>query len=195
MNLTSQKAYELLLEAWTLNPGRWIEHSKRVGEAAGRIAEKLGLDVDKAKALGYIHDIGKRFGENASHTIDGYEYLKCLGYEEYASICLTHSYLYNDINCVAGGFSDVTSENGKFRKNFVESHDYTLYDKIINLCDLFCTNEFVTIEKRFIDLFMRMGVFENTLYHMQKTFELKKEIEEKMGCSLYSLFPEIKENI
>jgi len=195
MKLTSEKAYSLLLEAETLNPGKWIEHSKRVGEAAGRIAKKLELDVDKAIALGYIHDIGKRFGESASHTIAGYEYLKNIGYEEYAPICLTHSYLYNDVNCTAGGLPDVTSEKGKFRKNFVESHTYTLYDKIINLCDLFCTSEFVTIEKRLIDLFIRRGVFENTIYHMQKTFELKEEIEESLNCSLYSLFPEIKENI
>lgn len=195
MKLTSKKAYELLLEAQKLNPGRWIEHSKRVGEAAGRIAEKLKLDIDKAKALGYIHDIGKRFGESASHTITGYEYLKHLGFEEYSSICLTHSYLYNDINCVAGGFPDVTSENGKFRKNFVEARDYTLYDKIINLCDLFCTDEFVTIEKRLIDIYSRRGVYENTVYHIKKTFELKEEIEEHLGCSLYSLFPEIKENL
>ena len=195
MKLTSEKAYSLLLEAETLNPGKWIEHSKRVGEAAARISEKLGLDVDKAMSLGYIHDIGKRFGLKAHHTIDGYEYLKDLGYKEHASICLTHSYLYNDINCVAGGFPDVTSENGKFRKNFVETHNYTLYDKIINLCDLFCTDEFVTIEKRLIDIYSRRGVYENTVYHIKKTFELKEEIEEHLGCSLYSLFPEIKENL
>lgn len=195
MELTSEKAYKLLLEAESLNPGGWIEHSKRVGEAAARIAEKLDLDVDKIKALGYIHDIGKRFGEDSPHTITGYEYLKSLGYEEYAHICLTHSYLYNDINCVAGGFPDTTSENGIFRKNFVSSHTYTLYDKIINLCDLFCTNQFVTIEKRLIDIYSYRGVFENTIYHMKKTFELKKEIEEYLRCPLYSLFPEIKENI
>lgn len=29
------------------------------GNSAGKIAESLGLDVDKAKTLGYIHDIGK----------------------------------------------------------------------------------------------------------------------------------------
>ena len=193
MKLTSKKAYELLLEAQKLNPGRWVEHSKRVGEAAARIAEKLNLDTDKAKALGYIHDIGKRFGENSSHTISGYEYLKDLGYEEYSFICLTHSYLYNDINCVAGGFPNVISEKEKFRKSFVESHTYTLYDKIINLCDLFCTTKFVTIEKRLIDIYSRRGVFENTVYHIKKTFELKEEIEELLGCSLYSLFPEMKE--
>lgn len=32
----------------------------------------------------------------------GYEYLKNKGYdEEYANICLTHSYLNNDVTCSA----------------------------------------------------------------------------------------------
>ena len=57
--LASDEALELLEEAKKLNPGRWIIHSKKVGEAAARIAERLNLDVDKARAMGYIHDIGK----------------------------------------------------------------------------------------------------------------------------------------
>mgnify|MGYP003295589945 CR=1 FL=1 len=62
MKLTSEKALELLEKAGQVpdNLG-WIKHSKCVGETAGIIAEKLGLDVDKAKCLGYIHDIGKSF--------------------------------------------------------------------------------------------------------------------------------------
>ena len=61
MKLTSDKALELLKEAeQTTSDLGWISHSKCVGETAGIIAEKLGLDVDKAITLGYIHDIGKR---------------------------------------------------------------------------------------------------------------------------------------
>ena len=79
--LTSDEALELLEEAKKLNPGRWIIHSKKVGEAAARIAERLNLDVDKARAMGYIHDIGKRFGKKAVHTVEGYYFLKDLGYD------------------------------------------------------------------------------------------------------------------
>lgn len=34
MKLTKQEAYKLLIEAEAISPGRYVEHSKRVGEAA-----------------------------------------------------------------------------------------------------------------------------------------------------------------
>ena len=135
--------------------------------------------------MGYIHDIGKRFGKKAIHTVEGYEFLIELGYDaEYADICLTHSYLNNDINCTAGGYP-----SPKYR-----GHKYTIYDKIINICDLFCTNEFVTIDRRLIDVYTRRGVYDNTVYHIKETTKLKRELENKMECGLYSLFPEIMDN-
>lgn len=195
MNLTSKEALKLLEEAQKLNPGRWINHSKKVGEAAARIADKLHLDSDKARAMGYIHDIGKRFGKKAVHTVEGYEFIKSLSYDlEYANICLTHSYLNNDINCTAGGYPSPKYKGYEFRKKFIQNHKYTIYDKIINICDLFCTNEFVTIDRRLLDVYTRLGVYDNTVYHIKETTELKRELENKMGCGLYSLFPEIVEN-
>ena len=193
--LTSDEALELLEEAKKLNPGRWIIHSKKVGEAAARIAERLNLDVDKARAMGYIHDIGKRFGKKAVHTVEGYYFLKDLGYDlEFANICLTHYYLNNDINCTAGGYPSPKYKGYQFRKDFIENHEYTIYDKIINICDLFCTNEFVTVDRRLIDVYTRRGVYDNTVYHIKETTKLKRELEDMMGCGLYSLFPEIVEN-
>lgn len=196
MKLTKEQALHLLEEGGRLNPGRWIEHSKRVGEAAGRIAKVLNLDVEKAETLGYIHDIGKRFGLNSQHTIDGYEYLIKLGYdEEYVNICLTHSYLNHDIDCTAGGYPNPKGYGYEFRKEFMKNHEYTIYEEIINLCDLFCTDRFMTIEKRMIDIYLRRGVHGNTVYHLQETFKLKEKLENQIKCPLYSLFPEITEDI
>ena len=153
------------------------------------------MDVDKARAMGYIHDIGKRFGKRAIHTVEGYDFLISLGYnEEYANICLTHSYLNNDINCTAGGFPSPKCKGYEFRVNFLKNHEYTIYDKIINICDLFCTNEFVTIDRRLIDVYIRRGVYDNTVYQIKSTIALKRELEDMMGCGLYSLFPEIIDN-
>lgn len=195
MLLTSNKALEMLEEAERLNPGRWIEHSKKVGEAAKRIAEKMGLDSEKAKTLGYIHDIGKRFGEGTHHVIGGYKYLKECGYDdEYCNICLTHSYLNNDINCTAGGVPKTDSEGYEFRKEFVKNHEYTIYERIINLCDLMCTNEFMILEQRLIEIMTRRGVDTNTVYHITESLKLKKEIDELLKVNVYSLFPEIIEN-
>ena len=193
MKLTSDKALEMLENAKgkTTSDG-WIYHSICVGNSAGVIAEALNLDVDLAKALGYIHDIGKSTGEFSSHVINGYNYLKKLGYdEEYCNICLTHSYLNNDINCTAGGFpSDIP-----FRTKFIKNHKYTEYEKIINLLDLMCTKVINTLDKRLIDLIIRKGVYENTQYHIKETYKLKQYFDDKLGFNLYDLFPEIKENL
>ena len=104
MKLTSSEALKILEETRKdFENQRWIDHSICVGKSAGKIAEALNkkgmnLDIDKAITLGYIHDIGKKVGEFHGHVINGYNYLKNLGYdEEYCNICLTHSYLNNDM--------------------------------------------------------------------------------------------------
>jgi len=193
MKLTVEKAREMLEEARKkASDDHWINHSICVGDSAGKIAEKLNLDVDYAKTLGYIHDIGKSRGEFKDHVINGYNYIKELGYDdEYANICLTHSYLNNDVNCTAGGFP----KDIPFRTEFIKNHEYTIYEKIINLCDLMCTDTIMTVDKRLIDLIIRKGVHENTQYHIKETYKLKQYIDEQLGFNLYDLFPSIKENL
>ena len=193
MKLSSEKALEMLENARGKTPhDGWINHSICVGNTAAIIAKKLNLDVELAKTLGYIHDIGKYKGDFYYHVMNGYNYLKELGYDdEYCNICLTHSYLNNDVNCTAGGFP---SENS-FRKEFIQNHEYTIYEKIINLCDLMCIDRVVTIEKRLIDIINRRGAYENTQYHVKETFKLKNEIDKMLGYNVYDLFPDIKENL
>ena len=101
--LTSKKALELLTEGIILqesdyqkHENRWINHCINVGEAAGRIAERLNLDSDHAKTLGYIHDIGRRIN-HPNHPIEGYKYMNSLEYVVESGICLTHSFINNDI--------------------------------------------------------------------------------------------------
>ena len=192
MKLTSKEALEEIEKFRSkMKDTGWIDHSIWVGNTAGKIAESLELNVDKAKALGYIHDIGKGVGEFCNHDINGYEYIKKLDYdEEYANICLTHSYLNNDINCTAGGFPEAIP----FRIEFIKDHEYTIYEKIINLCDLMCKDVTLTLEKRLIDLIVRKGVHENTIYHIQEAQKLKKEIDEMLGFNVYRLFPDVLDN-
>lgn len=200
MKLTSEKALEILNNSRGLSfDDNWIEHSICVGDTAGRIAEALNLDVDKAKTFGYIHDIGKRFkckNDGAlTHGIKGYEYIKSLGYDEkYAGICILHSYLNNDIDCLSG----ISNRNGisfEFQKEYVGNHNYTTYEKIINLCDLMCTDKILTLEKRLIDLISRHGSFETTHYHVTEALKLKSYFDNLLGFNLYDLFPEIKKNL
>lgn len=94
----------------------WIDHCICVGDTAGRIAKALNkkgqnVDIDKTITLGYLHDIGKFDNEAQNHEVRGYEFLKNRGYdEEYCNICLTHSFLNNDIICTAGGVPNPESD-------------------------------------------------------------------------------------
>ena len=196
MKLTSKKAKEMLEEARKkTNDDGWINHSLCVGYAAGKIAKALNLDEEKAKTLGYIHDIGKSI-KFKGHVMEGYNYLKKLGYDdEYCNVCLTHSYLNNDITCTAGGIPN--PNDNPFLTDFIKNHEYTLEEKIINLCDLMCPHggKVFTVDKRLIDLILRKGAYSNTQYHVKETYNLKKYFDDLLGYNLYDLFPEIKENL
>ena len=199
MRLTSKDARNLLEEEIKKsNDDRWIEHCLCVGDSAGRIAKALNekgynVDIDKTITLGYLHDIGKYNGESHGHVMRGYEYLKERGYDdEYCNICLTHSYLNNDIVCTAGGVPN--PNDNPFLTDFIKNHEYTIEEKLINLCDLMCPqgNEVFTIDKRLIDIMIRRGVYSNTQYHIKETYKLKEYFDSLLGYNLYDLFPEIK---
>ena len=166
------------------------------------LKKNLNSLVQFSKTLGYIHDVGKRFGWNVGdgvlpHAVRGYEYIKSLGYsEEYAGICIKHSFLNNDIDCLSND-RDETDKNNEyydFVKQYI-SGEYSIYEKIINLCDLMCATKILTIDKRLIDLLYRHGVFAKTHYHLQETLKLKEYFDKLLGYNLYDLFPEIKDNL
>lgn len=198
MKLTSNEALEILEETRKdFENQDWIDHSICVGNAAGRIAKALNkkgmnIEIDKAITLGYIHDIGRKVENSNGHVIDGYNYLKMLGYdEEYCNVCLTHSYLNNDVMCTAGS----ASKDNTFITEFIKKHEYTIYEKIINLCDLMCATKIFSVDKRLIDIMMRKGVYSNTQYHIKETYKLKEYFDNLLGYNLYDLFLEIKENL
>lgn len=202
MKLTCKEARDLLeIERKKAIDDSWIEHCISVGNSAGRIAKALSkngidVDIDKAITLGYLHDIGKYTGgESHGHAIRGYEYLKNKGYDEYANVCLTHPYLNNDIMCHAGGVPD--PNDNPFLTNFIKNHEYTIEEKLINLCDLMCPqgDKVFTIDKRLIDIIIRRGAYSNTQYHIKETYKLKEYFDNLLGYNLYDLFPEIKENL
>ncbi len=199
--LDSQTALNLLLkdviikkEDLSEDKNRWVKHCIYVGIAAGRIAEKLGLDVDYAISLGYIHDVGRKIS-HPNHTIDGYHYMVEHGYIEEARSCLTHSFIDNNIHNAADKVSG-PQERFDFMNGFLQSVELTLYDNIVQMCDLFCLETgFTTIEKRMLDIYTRKGIYDTTEPHFNKVMELKKRLEDKMGCNLYDLFPEISQQV
>lgn len=192
----SEEAYQLLLKDVITSESdllktenRWIWHCLYVGLAAGRIATRLGVDADLATALGFVHDIGRKWSHE-KHVMAGYQYLTSLGETTLARVCLTHSYIDNDLKLVAG--EDSTPEQKPELSRYLLEHPVTIYDNIVQLCDLFCLDTgFTTVEKRMLDISERKGIFLNSFQHLNAVFSLKTKLENQMGCSLYTLFPEI----
>lgn len=192
MKLTSKEALEMLKAARGKTiTDLWITHSICVANTASIIAKELNLDVEYAKTLGYIHDYGKAIGEFSKHDINGFNYLKGLGYDEkYYSICLTHGYLNNDVMCAAGGIP----EDIHFRTEYIKTHECSIYEKLVCLCDLMCMQDMVGVDRRLIDVIIRYGAFPNTQYHVKEVYKLKEYFDNLLGYNLYKLFPDMMDS-
>ena len=81
------------------------------------------------------------------------------------------------------------------RAQFIKEHEYTIYEKIINLCDLMCTSKVLTLDKRLIEIMIRRGAYPNSQYHIKEAYKLKEYFDNLLGFNLYDLFPEIKNNL
>ncbi|MCC5423932.1 HD domain-containing protein [Clostridium botulinum] len=188
-------AIKALEQAEKLNPGQWKQHSEFVALACKNIAEHCtDMDSDKAYVLGLLHDIGRRVGVvSERHMIAGYQYCMEQGWDEVAKICVTHSFIIQDIHSAIGRW-DVTKEEYELTENIINSAVYDDYDLLVQLSDaLALSTGFCLLEKRFVDVACRYGVNEHTVARWKKTIEIKGYFEEKMKCSIYDILPNVKE--
>lgn len=186
---TLEEAKKLIDEAGSMNPGLWVEHSRVTAHCAERIAGGCeGMDREAAYILGLLHDVGRRFGESHfGHVVFGYRYMKNLGYEDVARICLTHSFQHQNINAYIGKF-DVPEEEKRDAERLLLSITYDDYDRLIQLCDGLAMAEGVALmEKRLIDVVMRYGFNEYTTLKWKAIFDLKTYFENKTGRNIYEL--------
>ena len=188
---TKEQTLEELRIAGEMNPGPWVKHSENVGIAARNIAEKIpGMDPDKAYIVGLLHDIGRRVGivDIPTHIYEGYKYCMSRGWDEAARVCMTHSY-----RLMKDEFDyEPTSDMEKEIKKFICSTEADDYDKLIQLCDSLAVDYgFVILEKRFVDVTRRYGIMEGYIKGWDVSFAIKEAFEEKMGCSIYDVLPDI----
>ena len=189
---TVEEALEELKIAGELNPGPWVKHSMNVGLAARNIAEKIpGMDSQKAYILGLLHDIGRRAGitDIPTHVYDGYKYCMSKGWDEVARITMTHSYLLmqDEFNY------EPETEHEIAIKDYIMSCQADDYDRLIQLCDSLAVDYgFVILEKRFVDVTRRYGIMEGYIKGWEVAFSIKEYFEEKMGCSIYDVLPDVE---
>ena len=188
---TKEQALEELKVAGQMNPGPWVKHSENVGIAARNIAVKIsGMDPQKAYIVGLLHDIGRRVGivDIPTHVYEGYKYCMEKGWDEAARVCMTHSY-----RLMKDEFDyEPSTDAEKAIKEFILHTEADDYDKLIQLCDSLATDYgFVILEKRFVDVTRRYGIMEGYIKGWDVSFEIKETFEEKMGCSIYDVLPDI----
>lgn len=185
------EALEELKIAGEMNPGPWTKHSENVGIAARNIAEKIaGMDPEKAYIVGLLHDIGRRVGivDIPTHIYEGYKYCTEKGWDEAARICMTHSYLMMQDEFDYEPERDIE----KVIKDYIMKCRADDYDKLIQLCDSIAVDYgFVILEKRFVDVTRRYGIMEGYIKGWEVAFSIKEYFEEKMGCSVYDVLPDI----
>lgn len=193
---TMQQADAILHEASMLNPGIWVEHSINVAKVAKNIAEYcLDLESDTAYIFGLLHDIGRRIGASQMrHVIDGYIYLKNIGYDDAARICMTHTFSYKNINAIFGKW-DCTNEELKFIENYLSTLEYDDYDLLIQLSDaLVLPSGFCLAEKRMIETALKFGINDYTVKKWSSVFDIKQHFEKKINRSIYTLMPGVVKN-
>ena len=154
----------------------------------------FGLDENKAYIFGLLYDIGRVKGNTGvRHTVDGYLFLKEQGYEEVSRICITHAFITKEVTNTIGEY-DITSGEYDFIRRFLEEVSFDEYDELIQLADsMALPDRIVLVETRLMDVCLRYGMDEKALENTKGIYKILKGIEEKLGHSIYKLFPEIGE--
>ena len=197
-NLPRAFAEALLENCVAKNPGPWREHSYAVAQAAEKIARAVNenaaatgsttplLNPDFAYTCGLLHDIGRQMGYTyMAHVYDGYHFLKNLGYDQLAKICLTHSFNLHIIDDYIGKI-DITDAQYEELKNLLAATEYDDYDHLIQLLDSTCGADGTkNMEDRMNDVKQRYGYYPEGKWN--KNFELKDYFEKLMGRDLYEV--------
>ncbi len=192
---TLEQTYAYLHEAERLNPGPWVPHSLHAAEAASAIARHHpALDPERAYILGCLHDIGRRFGvTDMRHTLDGYRFLHTKGFRDAARVCLTHSFVIQDVECVEGTW-DCTDEELAFIQDLIASLPMNDYDRLIQLCDAIALpSGCCLMEKRLVDVALRYGFKAHTIRRWQALFDIQRGFETAIGQSIYAVLPGVVE--
>ena len=196
MLLSREIAEQALENAFKLNPGPWVNHSKYVAMACQNIASRCPhLDENMAYIYGILHDIGRYTGVSSErHLIDGYRYCMERGWEKAAQICISHAFMVKDISTSIGVF-DMPLEDKEFMAKFIEESTYDDYDYLVQLCDaLALPTGFCLLEKRFVDVAVRYGTHPATVDRWKAVLKIKTDFEDVIGCSIYELLPNVVEN-
>lgn len=168
----------------------YIYHTNGVAVSAQKIADKCGLNPEKAYIIGILHDYGKIQNEKATnypHFLLGYDKMTELGYFDVAKVCLTHSFPIKDFDF--NNYIAYSKENLSVVKNLLKDIEYDDYDRLIQLCDiLFEGINTVRYEYRILQIQQRYKLTADQTKGLEIGAKQNKEyFDKKCGCDIYKL--------
>lgn len=170
----------------------WEAEFRKHCHAVAAIAEKIAafcpdLDPEKAYVLGLLHDCGRcidEFAEHRFHANVGFEWMKTLGYDDVARVCITHSFYDKDfdINTFTQPRKDLLQCQA-----YLKNVTYNDYDLLLQLADVLNDKGTTcTIEYRFASLARRYNN-PNLLIHVKHLCRIKSYFEQICGRDIYNL--------
>ena len=160
-----------------------FEHGIHVFNVA-KIAENIAaqtqtLNPETAYVLGLLHDIGRIKDETVTkvpHSLEGYNYLRKIGYPDVAPICITHNFI--DPNIKADDFPTYDEKSFKFAQNYLKKIKYNDYDRLIQLADLFSRGKEIMSIRQRLDKNKQFYHIKNLSYE-DKAFDLRDYFNKK----------------
>ena len=168
----------------------YIYHTTGVAESAYKIAQKCNLDPQKAYVAGLLHDYGKIQNEKQTgfaHFLYGYEKMTELGFGFIAKICLTHSFPIKDFSFC--DYSSYKKEDLIEAKNILSIIEYDVYDRLIQLSDIFFEGmNKVTYQERIEGIKKRYNLTDMQIKVLKTGAEMNKAYFDSVcGCNNYNL--------
>ncbi|MFI3242096.1 MAG: HD domain-containing protein [Alphaproteobacteria bacterium] len=185
---TKEQAQILLLKKYIGGDNvKALFHFFNIAEAAEKIAEKSGLNPEKAYVLGLLHDYGYEASHPTQpdfHPRQGYLQMLEMGYIDVARVCLSHTFPNKDLstNNFPQDFLDWVEKE-------LKNIEYDDYDRLIQLCDMFFNdNNKFSINSRVEDIATRHKISKQQQETMlNNAIYLKNYFDNKCGCDVYKL--------
>ena len=160
-------------------------HVFNVAKSAENIARQTGkLNPDIAYVLGLLHDIGRIKDETVTkvpHSIEGYNYLRKIGFPDAAPICITHNFIDPDIK--AEDFPTYDEKSFAFARGFLKKVRYNDYDRLIQLADLFSRGKEILSIRQRLDKNKQFYHIKNLSYE-DKAFNLRDYFNRKYNLDV-----------
>ena len=161
-------------------------HVFNVAKIAEAIAKETNgaLDPETAYTIGLLHDIGRIKDETVTkvpHAIEGFNYLNKIGYPELAPICITHNFIDKDIK--QSDYPTFSPELFEWTKEYLSHVNYSDYDRLIQLADLFSRGKEILSIRQRLDKNKSFYHIANLSYEV-KAFGLRDYFDEKYNIDV-----------